>query len=415
MAWIGVITNAGAALLAAWSLGGETLTIDGVTVGSGTTAEVNMRAATALANEKDDGSIVSAKAVEGGTEFKAQIGPASAEVGAYTAHEIGLWGHLGSGSRTLIALHQDSADGVPVPLASVSPAFVFALYMVHAISNDGTLSVTIDGSAFVSQSTLDDAVSEIREDMEDLAPKDDVVTLSEQSLTTAQQDQVCENLGIDRSTMRQVPFTIAVSDWSGSSPSFTANFLTEYVTNNSVELVVFDSSLGEYAQAHIDSVKKTGGGGITFTTAVKPTGPISGNILVWANNDGKLPVLIEGTVTPIANGGTGQSSLSGAKQALGITALSEQIANVPSIVNLSTSLTIDHADSATIGYRTTEATKVDIRTLSGFPTGKTIVCAYPHGYDDIYGRVLWVDNSLYLRGVSKDSATVSVTITVFYK
>ena len=155
----------------------------------------------------------------------------------------------------------------------------------------------------------------------------DVLTISQQTLTSAQQDQVCQNLGIDRSTLRPVPFAVAVSDWSGSS-SFTANFLTQYVTNASIELVVFDSSLKDYAKAHINSAKKSGGGGITFTTSKKPTGTITGTILVWANNDGKIPVLIEGTVTPIANGGTGQSSLSGAKQALGITALSEQIGTV---------------------------------------------------------------------------------------
>lgn len=96
-------------------------------------------------------------------------------------------------------------------------------------------------------------------------------------------------------------------------------------------------------------------------------------------------------------------------------ALNSNLTNVPSVVNLSTNLSIDYADAETIGYRTTESTKVDIRNLQGFPTGKTIVCAYPRGYDDIYGAYLWVDNSLYLRGTSKTSRTISVTITVFYK
>lgn len=158
MSWIGVITDQGAEMLAEWSLGSETLTIDGVTVGSGITIEANMRQATALANQKDTGSIVSAKMVTGGTEFKAQIGPASAGVGAYTAHEIGLWAHLGSGTSKLIALHQDSGDGIPVPPASVSPNYAFSLYMTHAISNTGTLSVTIDTSAYVSESTMQEAI-----------------------------------------------------------------------------------------------------------------------------------------------------------------------------------------------------------------------------------------------------------------
>ena len=67
-----------------------------------------------------------------------------------------------------------------------------------------------------------------------------------------------------------------------------------------------------------------------FTSAKKPTGTVQGTAYVFDNDDRTLPVIIEGTVTPIANGGTGQSSLAGAQSALGITALSEQIANKPS-------------------------------------------------------------------------------------
>ena len=109
----------------------------------------------------------------------------------------------------------------------------------------------------------------------------------------------------------------------------------------------------------------------------------------------------------------GNYAISGGTVTVG--SISEHLTNVPSVVNLSTNLSIDYADAETIGYRTTESTKVDIRNLQGFPTGKTIVCAYPRGYDDIYGAYLWVDNSLYLRGTSKTSRTISVTITVFYK
>ena len=156
----------------------------------------------------------------------------------------------------------------------------------------------------------------------------DVLTISQQTLTTAQQDQICENLGINRSTMRVVPFAIATTDWTGNSSPYTATFLTSYITSASVEEVIYDSSIASYAKAHISSAKKSGGGGLVFTSAKKGTGTITGNILVWANDDGKLPVLIEDTVTPIANGGTGQSSLAGAKQALGITALSEVIENL---------------------------------------------------------------------------------------
>jgi len=129
-----------------------------------------------------------------------------------------------------------------------------------------------------------------------------------------------DNMG----TLREVPFAVAVSDWSGSG-TFTANFTTAYVTSTSKEIVMFDSSLRTYGTADINTAKKSGGGGITFTTSKKPTGTITGTIFVFAAQDGKVPYIIENTVTPIANGGTGQSSLAGAQSALGITALSNQI------------------------------------------------------------------------------------------
>ena len=83
------------------------------------------------------------------------------------------------------------------------------------------------------------------------------------------------------------------------------------------------------------------------------------------------------------------------------------------IVNLETQVTITHADSNTIGYRTTEQTKVNISNLQGYPTGKTILCAIPHTLN-IYGEILWVDADGYLRGASACSETINAIVTVFY-
>lgn len=136
---------------------------------------------------------------------------------------------------------------------------------------------------------------------------------------------------INQSTLRDVPFAVAVSDWSAVTGGFSATFNTAYITASSKEILTYDGSLASYAKAHIIATKKSGGGGITFTTATKPTGTITGNAYVFDNDDNKLPVLIEDTVTPIANGGTGQSSLAGAQQALGITALNNQMSNLVKI------------------------------------------------------------------------------------
>ena len=157
MSWKGVITNAGQQILSQWTANGHTLTIDGASVGSGYVDDINMRVATALAHEEATAAIVSADAVDGGTKFKVQVSPA--ESTEYVAHEIGLWGHIDDGPRTLIALHQDSQTGINIPTKASSPDFIFALYLVHAISNSDTLTVNIDTSAVVSKSTMDNAIA----------------------------------------------------------------------------------------------------------------------------------------------------------------------------------------------------------------------------------------------------------------
>ena len=130
---------------------------------------------------------------------------------------------------------------------------------------------------------------------------------------------------INQSTMRPVPFAIAVSDWSAVTGGFSATFNSAYITTTSQEILTYDGSLVDYAKAHIIDEKKSGGGGIVFTTATKPTGTIMGMAYVFDNTDHNNPLDIQETVIPIANGGTGQSTLAGAQSVLGITALSEHI------------------------------------------------------------------------------------------
>ena len=81
-------------------------------------------------------------------------------------------------------------------------------------------------------------------------------------------------------------------------------------------------------------------------------------------------------------------------------------------------LLINYADENTIGYRTTNSTKVQISTLSGYPTGKTIVgaIAYPSlSTEDSYGAIFWVDGGGYLKGASKTARTaMKVDILVLY-
>lgn len=149
-----VVTNAGKALLQQWA-GGGTLTIDGAKAGAGAVSQLNLINQTAVTQEKQTLSIISAKQVEGGTQFHVQI---TAPDAGYTAKQIGIYGHLGSGDSTLIALYQDES-GITVPSKAEMPDFVYAFYATIQGSNTGTLSVTLDTSSLVTQATLTAAVA----------------------------------------------------------------------------------------------------------------------------------------------------------------------------------------------------------------------------------------------------------------
>ena len=130
------------------------------------------------------------------------------------------------------------------------------------------------------------------------------------------------------STLRDIPIMIATTDWTLTGGKYVAEFDTAYITETSKDFVIFDESYKMFAQADVVADKKTGGGGMVFKTAVQPIGYISGTIYTVDANDGKVPVLLEDTVTPITNGGTGQSTLAGAKQAFGITDLEGDVTTI---------------------------------------------------------------------------------------
>lgn len=149
-----VVTNAGKALLQQWA-GGGTLTIDGAKAGAGAVSQLNLINQTAVTQEKQTLSIISAKQVEGGTQFHVQI---TAPDAGYTAKQIGIYGRLDGGDSTLIALYQDES-GITVPSKDEMPDFVYAFYATIQVGNTGTLSVTLDTSALVTQATLTAAVA----------------------------------------------------------------------------------------------------------------------------------------------------------------------------------------------------------------------------------------------------------------
>lgn len=149
MAWIGCITDAGAALLARW-VNGSTLQVTQCTAGQGTVEAINLRQQTALAEQKQTGNIAAQSELEQGRRFQLEFG---ANGTAYTLQQIGLWGKLDGGAQTLLAIFQ-TEDGVSIPAQAENPDFLYTFFASLAMSNEGELQITVDPGAYVSNATF---------------------------------------------------------------------------------------------------------------------------------------------------------------------------------------------------------------------------------------------------------------------
>lgn len=95
-----------------------------------------------------------------------------------------------------------------------------------------------------------------------------------------------------QSTLREVPFSIATTDWTSSSGMYITTVVTSYVTSSSKDFVMFDGSI-RLAQDDITTTKVLNGGGVLFTTRSVPAGTITGSIYTIGDEDGKTTVLVE--------------------------------------------------------------------------------------------------------------------------
>lgn len=133
------ITNAGKTIMEQWAAGGK-LTIDGATAGTGTVDTTTIRAQTALKEEKQALEIKSYQKENEGVTYKVTFSAANT---AYTCNQIGIWGHIGTGSKTLIALYQDSS-GISVPSITEMENFSYVFYAIVKGDNEsGTLVVEV--------------------------------------------------------------------------------------------------------------------------------------------------------------------------------------------------------------------------------------------------------------------------------
>lgn len=165
--WDAVVTNGGNELMAEW-LAGTMLELTGAATGSGTVSAVTLMTQTALVEEKEAATIISAERVEKGIKLKVQI--TAAEI-AYTANQIGVRARIGEMEPVLLALFQQ-ANGVLIPSRAETPDFIYNFYATIVTSNVGQFTFSVDPAAIVSQSTLSTAVATAREEAIAVAASD---------------------------------------------------------------------------------------------------------------------------------------------------------------------------------------------------------------------------------------------------
>lgn len=135
------------------------------------------------------------------------------------------------------------------------------------------------------------------------------------------------------------------------------------------------------------------------------------------------------TVNSLCKDSTGQSiasAISGLGQTLGADKANISGDNIASpavfrqnigainLVVLSALVEVSFQDTSSIGYRTTEQTKVAVSSLSGYPTGRTIVGMIAQA-TYLYGGEAFVDDSGYIRACTKAStANLPVKVLCFY-
>ncbi len=158
MAWDNaVVTNSGIDMLQR-VLVGETLVIDGAAGGSGTVPAPMLMAQTALANQKQDFSVVGSSSVANGKKIAILIANAGLQSG-YTLNQVGVWAHVGEGDSALFAILQDTV-GIAIPSETDIRDFSMNFYAVIDFSNESDFSLTVDTSALVSVGMMDTAKDE---------------------------------------------------------------------------------------------------------------------------------------------------------------------------------------------------------------------------------------------------------------
>lgn len=167
MAWNdAVITNSGLALLSE-VIGGKTLNISAAKVGEGTVQASALMAQTSISGVLDDVSVAIAAVnnfTEGiGKQIRLQIRNTGLSV-AKKIQQIGLFAHLDGEEDVLFAIMQDDA-GENIPTEEEYPDCLIEFTAAVALSQTEGITVTLSGSAVITQQELDAAIAELKKEL----------------------------------------------------------------------------------------------------------------------------------------------------------------------------------------------------------------------------------------------------------
>lgn len=156
MDWVGVVTDAGASLLASYAQTGTALNVSRIATGTGyVETDALRRQRTSLVSPADEGAVVSMKAVDGGMQFGMQVGPNEGDA-PYLMKEVGLIvdAETGGVSTPVLLAYFNNSDGVSIPTVESFRDFVYVLSATLVIDNTTPFNFTIPPDALVSQETL---------------------------------------------------------------------------------------------------------------------------------------------------------------------------------------------------------------------------------------------------------------------
>lgn len=163
------ITNAGREVLAS-AAAGNLLTIDNAASGSGTVEADALKSCTDVSSRKKTLTVTGVRSSGAGITVEVMLTAAET---AYQARQIGVFGHTGTGAAVLLAIFQD-ADGIAIPSTGDMPDFAYVFYATIQVGNVSSITATVDPSALVTQSQLQNAVSAA---VQQLSVKEVTVTL----------------------------------------------------------------------------------------------------------------------------------------------------------------------------------------------------------------------------------------------